>query len=182
MAFFPRSSQYGHSASFNPLFRLLDEFDNYSRQDRTGSGAGHEVAHWQPKFDVRETAATYELYGELPGVSKDNVSIEFPEPQSITVSGKTERTYTTTTTTTPTTTTTTDGDDDGSKAADQDEQSPDAKDKYWLTERSIGQFSRSFNFPTRIDTEAVSAKLEDGILRVVVPKAKKHETRKVTVN
>ena len=54
--------------------------------------------------------------------------------------------------------------------------------KYWLTERSVGEFSRSFNFPTRVEQDLVSASFKDGILTVVVPKAKKHETRRIAVN
>jgi hypothetical protein len=58
---------------------------------------------------------------------------------------------------------------------------PADQSKYWLTERTVGEFSRSFNFPTHVDQENVSAKFKDGILSIVVPKAKKHESRRITV-
>ncbi|KAI9854213.1 MAG: hypothetical protein M1824_000539 [Vezdaea acicularis] len=45
------------------------------------------------------------------------------------------------------------------------------KVKYWVSERSVGQFSRSFRFPERVDQEAVKASLKNGILNVIVPKA-----------
>jgi hypothetical protein len=64
----------------------------------------------------------------------------------------------------------------------QQQKKPADKAKYWLTERSIGEFSRSFNFPTRVDQDTVSANFKDGILSVIVPKAKKHETRRIAVN
>ena len=43
--------------------------------------------------------------------------------------------------------------------------------KYWVSERSIGEFHRSFSFPSRVDQDAVKASLKNGILSIVVPKA-----------
>jgi HSP20 family protein len=62
----------------------------------------------------------------------------------------------------------------------KDKEQPETK--YWVTERSIGDFSRSFSFPVRVDQDAVTASMKNGILSVVVPKAKKHESRKITIN
>jgi HSP20 family molecular chaperone IbpA len=52
---------------------------------------------------------------------------------------------------------------------------PADKAKYWPTERSMGEFSRNFNFPVLVDQDGVTANLKDGILSVLVPKANKHE-------
>jgi HSP20 family protein len=41
---------------------------------------------------------------------------------------------------------------------------------YWISERSIGEFQRSFSFPTSVDVDRVNAGLENGILKVTVPK------------
>jgi HSP20 family molecular chaperone IbpA len=236
MAFFPRTFYHPEATntSFTPLFRLLDDFDSYSRQSnpakkqycvrRTG------LSQFQPKFDVREVADAYELHGELPGLSKDDVQIEFTEPQTMVIRGKVERTYTsgtpptgaqteddTTMADTASTTSTTETqeparknsfqatveDDDDSEAHESgfeeiekpEEQAvekvaeepvaakkqPVDQAKYWLTERSIGEFSRSFSFPARVDQDTVTASFQNGILSVTVPKAKKHESRRITV-
>jgi len=45
------------------------------------------------------------------------------------------------------------------------------KPRYWVSERSVGQFARTFSFPSRVDQENVKASLKDGILSIVVPKA-----------
>ncbi|RSL50282.1 hypothetical protein BHE90_006730 [Fusarium euwallaceae] len=209
MAFFPRNF-YNSDASFTPLFRLLDDFDSYSRQGQNGSRRSG-LSHWQPKFDVRETAEAYELHGELPGMSKEDVHIEFTEPQTMLIRGKTERTYTAGTPPaglvedTAMSGAITEGSEDDKnshKATVEDEAEATAHEqgtevveqpkevqkkpadsaKYWLTERSFGEFSRSFNFPTRVDQDTVSATFKDGILSIVVPKAKKHESRRITVN
>ncbi|KAH7133648.1 heat shock protein 30 [Dactylonectria macrodidyma] len=220
MAFFPRNFYQADNASFTPLFRLLDDFDSYSRQGQSCRQA--RAPQWQPKFDVRETTAAYELHGELPGLNKEDVHIEFTEPQTVTIRGKTVRSYTSSA---PTTSVendevpaaTSDGSEEQQRprsphqATVEDEfesishesdiatpaetektetvvetqqpteKKPADKAKYWLTERSIGEFARSFNFPTRVDQDTVSASFQDGILTIVVPKAKKHESRRITV-
>jgi HSP20 family molecular chaperone IbpA len=185
MAFFPRAAFHNNEASFHPLFRLLDEFDKYSTQDggsgssngRKGAGA---VSQWHPKFDIRETDTAYELHGELPGIDKKDISIEFPEPQTLIVRGKTERTYTSGTP--PAGLIEGGGSGDKQVASQQQQQQPKDLAKYWLSERSIGEFSRTFNFPTRVDSEAVTAGLKDGVLSVVVPKAKKPAARQIAIN
>lgn len=213
MAFFPRNF-YNHDSSFTPLFRLLDDFDSYSRQ----SGGQQQcrrsaLPSWQPKFDIRETAENYELHGELPGLSKDNVHIEFTEPQTMLVRGRVERTYTAGTPPSAgqvedaaaTSAATAEGeepkasrnatveDEDVANSKDlsyevvekhtaEVEKKPVDKAKYWLTERSIGEFSRSFNFPARVDQDTVNANFKDGVLSIIVPKAKPHESRRIAIN
>lgn len=214
MAFFPHANS---STSFHPLFRLLEDFDKYSSESdkaknttnnhHHGSHSGpsrrsNSTLSWQPRFDVRETESAYELYGELPGIAKENVTIEFSEPQTILIRGKTERNYVSDTTSAESKpaaieerrnshqATVEDEPESEGKAADWSvvnkpaakDQQPTDKAKYWLSERNIGEFARTFQFPTRVDQENVSAGLKDGILSIVVPKAKKYESRSITIN
>lgn len=51
--------------------------------------------------------------------------------------------------------------------------------KYWVSERSVGEFERRFSFPGRVDQDAVKASLRNGILSVVVPKVMAKEARKI---
>ncbi|KAG6254281.1 hypothetical protein E4U24_007620 [Claviceps purpurea] len=227
MAFFPRAFFNEDSTSFTPLFRLLDDFDNYSRQSGSSqqqygskqAGAGF----WQPKFDVRETSDNYELHGELPGINKDNVHIEFTDPQSLVIRGRAERSYTSGTppaglidqpgnkgaiteggeggsshkATVEDEKDETSGaaaSSEGNKKEKQQQQQVEKTDKktqqqhsehgvkYWLSERSVGEFARSFNFPSPVDQDAVSASFNDGVLNIVVPKSKKQGTRRVAIN
>jgi len=195
MAFSPHSV-FNPDASFSPLFRFLNDFDQYARQEgEHRNNQRSRLSQIQPKFDICETGDSFELHGELPGMSKENVHIDFTDPQSMLISGKLERTYTAGTPPA--------GRIEGtalSGAITEDENAREFsngtsieknlgdversadKTKYWLTERSVGAFSRSFNFPTPIDQDAVSASLKDGVLSVVVPKAKKAETRRITIN
>jgi HSP20 family protein len=49
-------------------------------------------------------------------------------------------------------------------------------------ERRVGDYYREFKFPVRVEADAVTASMKNGILTVVVPKAPKYESRRVTVN
>lgn len=42
--------------------------------------------------------------------------------------------------------------------------------RYWLSERSVGQFARTFSFPNRVDQERVKASLKNGLLNITIPK------------
>ena len=52
---------------------------------------------------------------------------------------------------------------------------------HWISERHVGEFSRSFSFPTRVNQEAVKASLKNGILNIVVPKAPAPESRRINI-
>merc|ERR1712137_97689 len=55
------------------------------------------------------------------------------------------------------------------------------KSSYWISERSVGSFARSFSFPQRVDQDAVKASLKDGILSVIVPKAQAPANRRIQI-
>ncbi|KAL2814160.1 HSP20-like chaperone [Aspergillus granulosus] len=176
------------ASDFSPLFRLLDDYDNHR------SARGHvSVRSFAPRFDVRETSDAYHLDGEFPGIAQKDIDIEFTDPQTLVVKGRSEREYHSSNSNEDSTDTTT--------AADKQPQVEDAtegegavvktgekqvaksakKPRYWVSERSVGEFQRTFSFPTRVDQDAVRASLKDGILSVVVPKAAPPSSRKITI-
>ena len=207
MSLFPRAF-VASEPSFTPLFRLLDDFDSYTKS--TGGNGHHHRSHmktFQPRFDVKEVADAYELHGELPGIEQKDVEIEFNDAQTLTIRGRTERSYTSGTAPgnlvegTKASGAITEGgeqttnhkatveDEDAANdtttsatAQEQKPQQPQKQAKYWVSERSVGEFARSFSFPTRVDQDTVKASMKNGILSIVVPKAKKHESRKVTIS
>jgi len=196
MTFFPRAFISGDpTTSFAPLFRLLDDFNDYSR----GTGGHHyrsQLKTFSPKFDVKETAQVYELHGELPGIEQKDVEIEFTDQQILTVRGHTERSYTKGTPPAgfleepKMTGAITEGGDthkdtasSGTAIAETDAQKKsDDSCRYWVSERRVGEFSRSFSFPARVDQDQVKASMKNGILSILVPKAKKTEGRKITIS
>ncbi|KAI1452364.1 HSP20-like chaperone [Annulohypoxylon moriforme] len=211
--------------NFTGLFRLIDDFDKYALQNNNGTAAaqqgGRHARHlptFTPKFDLRETENNYELHGELPGIEKENVHVEFTDPQTIVVRGRVERTYQAGTPpagllekapeasgaiteapkeehhdkahqptveddtegAAPTSANTVAETDKGKVAEQQQPKQP--QHKFWVSERSVGEFSRTFQFPSRVDTDNVAASLNNGILTVTVPKSKKPEGRRIQVN
>ncbi|KAK1830913.1 putative heat shock protein [Podospora conica] len=205
---FPRSFAHPHAPSgFSSLFKMLDDFERYTGQgggqlaSRGDSGsltdsAGMMSAMIAPKFDVTEHDKAYQLQGELPGVPPENVVIEFTDPQTLVVRGKAERSHT-------------EGDPSlapssskrigagqeqgkiegkkgdkehakGEKEASSSSSSG-SKPKYWLSERSYGEFSRVFNFPSSVDQDKVEARFDNGVLNVTVPKVEKKGTRRIEI-
>ena len=55
------------------------------------------------------------------------------------------------------------------------------KSKYWVTERSFGEFQRSFSFASRVDQDNVRASMKNGILSIVIPKLAPPQPRKITI-
>jgi HSP20 family molecular chaperone IbpA len=205
---------YNTDTSFTPLFRLLDDFDTYQRQS-TGEQPQHRrhgqrgsIMRVNPKFDVIETETAYELHGELGGLQRENVKIEFSDDRTIVIHGHVERSYAAGTPpagqvedtktfgaieeASPSTHKATVEDEDagasattkGPAASSEVTKKPAKQEradklKYFLSERSVGEFNRTFTFPAPVDHDAISASLKDGILSVTVPKAKKRESRRV---
>jgi len=52
-----------------------------------------------------------------------------------------------------------------------------SNNKYWISERAVGEFARSFSFQSLIDQDNVKARLEHGILEIVVPKRQPYVRR-----
>ncbi|KAE8382344.1 HSP20-like chaperone [Aspergillus bertholletiae] len=108
---------------------------------------------YAPTFDMRELKDSYQLEGELPGVKQSDVEIEYVDAHTITIKGHTER------------------------ASETDEGS------WWISERSTGDFRRSFSFPSAVDQDKTHARLQDGVLSVTIPKvASTWDVKKVKVN
>lgn len=100
------------------------------------------------KTDVKENENDYELQVEVPGVSKENISIDY-ENGYVTIAAKTNK-------------------------------SKDEKDKegnYIRRERYSGSYSRSY-YVGEVDRESIKAKLDNGVLSIIVPKAKAEEQKK----
>ncbi|HAR47868.1 MAG TPA: Hsp20/alpha crystallin family protein [Firmicutes bacterium] len=100
------------------------------------------------KTDVKENENDYELQVEVPGVSKENISIDY-ENGYVTIAAKTNK-------------------------------SKDEKDKegnYIRRERYSGSYSRSY-YVGDVDRESIKAKLDNGVLSIIVPKAKAEEQKK----
>ena len=102
------------------------------------------------KTDVRETENTYEVDIDLPGFKKDELDVDLKDGY-LTIRA--------------------------SKGLDKDQK--DKEGKYIRQERYAGACSRSF-YVGEVEPDQVSAKYEDGILKISVPKQAKKELPKST--
>ena len=50
------------------------------------------------------------------------------------------------------------------------------------TEYNVGHFSRNFTLSSEIDTDNIAASVADGVLTMVLPKAKEAQLRKIQIN
>ena len=120
---------------------LFDDFmSGFSFPDISKEQYGSHASHVM-KTDVKETDNGYEVFIDLPGFKKDEVT------------AKLENGYLTI---------------EAAKGLDRDEQEQDTG-KYIRRERYAGVMSRSF-YVGDIQQSDIHAKFEDGILKLTMPK------------
>ena len=108
---------------------------------------------WVPAMDVVERNDAYVVYAELCGVSPDRVEIQF-EQNVLTVRGTKPSSF---------------------------DPSQDGELRIFSAERAHGTFERAIRLPEFVDAEKIDASFADGLLSVVVPKAKGAQARKITI-
>ncbi|KAL4928208.1 Hsp20/alpha crystallin family protein [Aspergillus undulatus] len=174
------------AGDFSPLFRLLDDYDNH-RSSR-GQNSSISARSFTPRFDVRETNEAYHLDGELPGIPQDKIDIEFTDPQTLVIKGRSEREYhSQSPSNSEDNANTEQSSAENANAAETTDvtttkkPTKTSKPRYWVSERSVGEFQRTFNFPSRVAQDDVKASLRDGVLSLVVPKAAAPVLRKITI-
>jgi HSP20 family molecular chaperone IbpA len=194
---------------FAPVFRLMDELA--PQMARNEAAIRQSARSFSPRFDMREHKDNYELTGELPGIDQKNIELSFNDqvltirgrteryheegtrPDQI--EGGAEQGKLT------------EGGEANNKAAhratveDEGAESSNtqtdvattnqngnnqqvgqhAGPRYWVSERHIGSFARTFAFPTRVDEDNVKASLKNGILSVIVPKQAAPASKKISI-
>jgi len=119
---------------FNP-FDIQSVFENFFNDSMLPS---FYFNSGQMKIDIKENEKNYIVEAELPGVKKDQISIDI-ENKVLTI------------------------------AVEHNEEIKEEGEKYLRKERRYGSMKRSFALDN-IDEDAVTAKFEDGILTLVLPK------------
>ena len=136
----------------DPFAHMHREFDNLLG-DFFGRNGGRESNYLAPyAVDVREDADHIFVEAELPGFKKEEVDITL-ENQVLTIAAERKQA--------------------------KDEQK---KGDVLLNERRYTRFLRSFTLPPTVDSTAVDAKLNDGVLTLTLNKRPETKPRKVTVS
>jgi len=117
-----------------PMWSLFDDFmDKFFNEDLTENSRIMAV-------DVLENDKNYEIKANLPGISKDKVSISIKENQLII------------------------------SASHEVSKEEKQKDTIIRSERFSGSYQRSISLPDNCDTENIKAKLDNGVLSLNIPK------------
>lgn len=105
----------------------------------------------QMKVDVKEVADAYQVHAELPGIKKEDIHVHIDGPV---VSISAER-----------------------------KQSSEVKEgeRILRTERYFGQISRSFQLGQDLDESRASAKFNDGVLELSLPKKTAAQSRRLVI-
>ncbi|KAL7272722.1 hypothetical protein RUND412_004454 [Rhizina undulata] len=174
---------HDHAHVYNHQQDLAEQAASHQRN----AIADHLTANnmFRPKFDMRETVGSYIVEGEFPGAESKNIIVEISGGQTLNICGHVERDISRRSAaieageaSSSTANGATRAHAGSGNAASQHEQ----QTRYLLQERMIGKFHRDFEFPALIDCEKITAKLENGILKVIVPKLNGGNPIKIEVN
>ncbi|MGL4464035.1 MAG: Hsp20/alpha crystallin family protein [Planctomycetia bacterium] len=106
-----------------------------------------------PQLNVLENKTDFFLTVELPGVSADDVELTATE-ETLTLACR----------------------------RDDDVDDADAQETYRRRERWRGRWRRDVAFPRRVQPDGVSARLDDGVLTVRIPKSADAKPRRIEVS
>jgi HSP20 family protein len=106
---------------------------------------------WIPPLDATESEKAYTVTVDLPGIARENIKINFDRGM-LSVTGTRE------------------GQAENGNG-----------DRLYVRERPLGTFSRTVRFARDVDSEKIEAKLDNGVLTVVIPKAATALPRQIEV-
>jgi HSP20 family protein len=116
-----------------------------------GRMAGSDMLR-APSADVVETQDEIRVVVELPGMQPENVELSL-ENNVLTISGE-----------------------------KREERREEDRDNRWhLSERRYGRFSRSFVLPRDVEQDRIEAHFESGVLNVTIPKSERARPRRIEI-
>ena len=128
----------------NPANWLDQFFNDVDRSWRT------QTPSFRPAVDIVEDKDAFVLRAELPGVAKENISVEVKDNHLV-LSGKKETV----------------------------ELGEEGKHRH--LESRHGNFSRTFELPRNVKSDAIEAAFKDGVLTLRVPKADEAKPKAVEI-
>ena len=111
---------------------------------------GTKQASW-PAMDVSETDTTYIAKLDVPGLSREDISIDYNDGV-LRISGQTNS-----------------------------ERSIENEGKYYYQERRSGNFARSLRLGRHVNVEGIAATMENGVLAITIPKLESHTPKTIPI-
>lgn len=116
---------------------------------------GEGGGNWIPSVNVAETNENLVLTADLPGMREEDVSIEI-ENNVLTISGE--------------------------KMEERKEDEGEGERRYHVWEREYGTFRRSFTLPRTVKADEITARFENGVLTIDLPKAAEAKGRRIEIS
>ncbi len=110
-----------------------------------------ESGAFSPRIDVIETEAGYQVEADLPGVTKTDVKVSV-DGQRVTIEAEVRR-----------------------------ETERKEGETVMHAERVVRKYARSFELPHEVDDAQSAAKLEHGVLTLILPKKQASQSRQLTI-
>jgi HSP20 family protein len=158
----PSGSSAWSGSPFASFMQLSQQMDNlmdslFGRSlGRFGGGQGQPFGTAQtlfaPKIDVRRRGDHIVIIADLPGVAREDVSIECTD-DSIAISGRRE------------------------EIREENQHGDD----YHFAERSYGSFYRSIPLPEGTQTDQANATMRNGVLEITVPLRADQQRRRIEI-
>jgi len=140
----------------NNFWAAPDPFDMVvSVFDNTPASSFARDAHAvaSTNVDWKETPTEHVFKADLPGLKKEEVQVQVEDGRTLSISGQRKK------------------------------EEVQKTDTWHRVERSGGQFMRKFRLPENANLDRITAKVENGVLTVVVPKEEKQrpKTRSIEI-
>lgn len=139
---------------FRGLTNIQKELDTVFDNFLSPTWSGASWEGFSPSCDLKETDASFEFSFDLPGLKKEDINVEVKD-NLLVVSG--------------------------SRRHQESREEQKAQHKVHMTERYVGNFSRSFSLPHNVDNGKIAARYENGVLDVVVPKTENSKPKKINI-
>lgn len=111
-----------------------------------------EGSTFKPRVDIFEDDKNVYVQAELSGIKKEDIKVTVNDDNVLTISG--EKKY----------------------------EKKSETEATLRTERSYGQFMRSFILPDNLDKNTITAKFENGVLNLSIPKIEPPAPKEIEIN
>lgn len=132
------------------LFPVLNDWFDNDFSDNMMNGL-RRVNATAPAVNVKEDADKYTMEVAVPGIKKDYVRIDLNKDGDLELSIENKLEH---------------HEEDGKE---------ERKEHYLRREFSYTNYQQTYSLPDDVEKDEISAKVEDGILSIVLPKIKKNE-------
>lgn len=133
--------------------RFDDLFADFFRRFAPPAAWSGNGASAEIRIDVVENDKDYTVRAEMPGVKKEDIRVSV-DGNFVSIAAEVRR---------------------------EKEEKEEKSGRTLVKETYYGSASRGFSLPTEVDAKAVVAKLEDGVLKLTLPKREGAGSRTITV-